>query len=157
MSYINWIRLRFLVILHGEYSQWWPTNIITSNGEEFLAYVLPKTKQAAAHQLAIEICRMEHDMQIGSGRYHVFRLPQKWEEHIFHDLNKIVSTYTILTEQEVRKELLDLSENISVSAAKGPLLIGANAELNDISVFQSFARHYHEAFKNNYKTYPYLN
>jgi hypothetical protein len=156
-SYTNWIRLRFLIILLGEYNHWWSTRIITDKGEEFLSYVLPKTKTAAAHQLAVEICRLQHDAQIGPGRYHIFRLPQKWEEHIFQDLNKIACDYEVITENAAMQELVILSESISVSTAKGPLLIGADAELNDISVFQSFARHYYDAFKNNYKTYPYLN
>jgi hypothetical protein len=152
----NWIRLRFTISLLGEYHNWWSTKVLTGNGEAFLEYVLPKTKNFAAHQLATEISRLEHDKNIGPGRYHIFRLPQKWEEQIFNDLKSQAPQLSILPAMEMLIELLKMSSSISVSAAKGPLLIGAHDELNDISVFQSIAKHYHEAFTNNYKTYPYL-
>src|SRR5688572_18900276 len=92
----EWIRLRYLVALVGEYYTWWP-KIISGNGEEFLKYVLPKTKGTAVHQLATEICRLEHDKNIGPSRYHIFRLPQKWEEKIFHELKNQQENLKVLT------------------------------------------------------------
>jgi len=153
----NWILLRQLVTVLGEYKKWWPTEILIGSGVDFLAYVLPKTKTKAAFQLATEICRSEHDKHIGSGKYHLYRLPQKWEEQMFSELNAQVETFKVLQESEALQQLLNLSEGVSASVATGPLLIGVNSELNDKSVFQSFAKHYYEAFKNNFKTYPYLN
>lgn len=157
IAIIDWIKLRFLITLLGEYQNWWSAKVITGSGEAFLEYVLPKTKTPAALQLATEICRLEHDKNIGPGRYHIFRLPQKWEEQIFNDLKSQQEGLKILPETELMNELFEISSSISVSAAKGPLLVGAHDELNDVSVFQSIAKHYYDAFKNNYKTYPYLN
>lgn len=156
-SVSNWIHLRQLVILLGEHKGWWPTQIMTGRGVEYLSYVLPKTQRKAAFQLSTEICKAEHDKQIGPGRYHLFRLPQKWEEQIFNELGAIVETFKILSDSEALKDLLILSEAICASAATGPVLIGAHSELNDKSIFQSLGRYYYEAFNNNFKTYPYLN
>lgn len=153
----DWIKLRYIVISLGEFHNWWPTKIISGKGEEFLEYVLPNTKSSAAYQLATEICRLEHDKNIGPGKYHVFRLPQKWEEEIFNDRKSHQENVKILLQDKLMTELLELSSGISVSSAKGPLMVGSHDELHDLSVFQSIAKHYYEAFKNNYKTYPYLN
>jgi hypothetical protein len=152
----DWIKLRYLITLLGEYHNWWPTKVILAKGEEFLDYVLPKTKKSAVHQLATEISKLEHDKIIGPGRYHIFRLPQKWEEEIFNELKTQKVNLNILPENELMNAMLEMSSNISVTPAKGPLMVGAHDELHDKSVFQSIARHYNEAFKNNYKTYPYL-
>ena len=74
---INWKELRLIIATLGEYNKWWPTNVISGKGEEFLDYVLPKTKVSAVYQLATEIGRLEHDKHVSAGRYHIFRLTQK--------------------------------------------------------------------------------
>lgn len=153
----DWIKLRYLITLLGENYNWWPAKVISGKGEEFLDYILPKTKKSAVHQLATEISRLEHDKVIGAGRYHIFRLPQKLEEEIFIELKTQHNNLKIIPEVELMKELLEMSSSISITPAKGPLMVGTHNELHDNSVFQSIARHYYEAFKSGYKTYPYLN
>ncbi|MFD3000436.1 BrxE family protein [Pontibacter toksunensis] len=153
----NWILLRQLVILSGEYSNWWPTNILSANGEEFLGYALPKTKKSATLHLASQICQVNHDKHIGPGKYHLFRLPQKMEENIFTELRSFISNDGTLTQEEVLSELRRLTGDISTETIKGPVLVGHNTELGDDSILKTFARHYYEAFKNNYSTFPYLN
>ena len=156
ISIADWIKLRYLIAHLGENHNWWSAKVISGKGEEFLDYVLPKTKRSAVYQLATEICRLEHDKNIGPGKYHIFRLPQKWEEEIFNDLKNLQENSKILSENELINELSEMSSGISVSSAKGPLMVGAHDELHDKAVFQSIAKHYCDAFKNNYKTYPYL-
>jgi hypothetical protein len=153
----NWNELRLIIATLGEYYQWWTANVITGKGEDFLDYVLPKTKISAVYQLATEIGRQEHDKHVSAGRYHLFRLTQKIEENIFHDLKKNEISYGQLDQTKALQILLELSSGISISASKGPVLIGNHEELNDNSLFQSIAKHYYEAFKAGYKTYPYLN
>ncbi len=151
----DWLLLRFVVIALGERGSWWPSKILTEQGEDFLEYVLPKTKKAAAHQLALEISRANHDKQIGHGRYHLFRLPQKWEENIFRDLRLKAEEQKILPADKMMNMLKELSSDISIASATGPILIGSSSELNDWSVFQSFARHYYEAFQKSYSLLRY--
>jgi hypothetical protein len=153
----NWIELRLIIATLGEYHQWWPTNVISGKGEEFLDYVLPKTKISAVYQLATEIGRLEHDKHVSAGRYHIFRLTQKIEEQIFYDLKNSQESYGQLDQSRALQMLEEMASGISINASKGPVLIGNHEELNDLSLFQSIARHYYEAFKEGYKTYPYLN
>lgn len=153
----NWKKLRLIIATLGEYHQWWPTNVISGKGEDFLDYVLPKTKTLAVYQLATEIGRLEHDKHVSAGRYHIFRLTQKIEEQIFYDLKNSQESYGQLDQSRALQMLEEMASGISINASKGPVLIGNHEELNDLSLFQSIARHYYEAFKEGYKTYPYLN
>ena len=153
----NWKELRLIIATLGEYHQWWPTNVISGKGEDFLDYILPKTKTSAVYQLATEIGRLEHDKHVTAGRYHIFRLTQKLEENIFHDLKNSQISYGQLDQNKALQMLQEMASGISINASKGPVLIGNHEELNDLSLFQSIARHYYEAFKLGYKTYPYLN
>jgi hypothetical protein len=157
ITILNWKELRLIISILGEYHQWWSANVISSKGKEFLDYVLPKTKLSAVHQLATEIGRQEHDKHVSAGRYHIFRLTQKLEENIFHELKKNDETLDQLDQNQALQILREMASGISINASKGPVLIGTHEELNDKSLFQSIARHYYEAFANNYKTYPYLN
>ena len=157
MEQFNWVQLRLIISSLGEYHHWWPTNVITGKGEEFLDYVLPKTKVSAVYQLATEIGRLEHDKHVSAGRYHIFRLTQKIEEHIFHDLKNIESNFGQLDQSRALVLLEQMASGISINSSVGPVLVGNHEELNDLSLFQSIAKHYYEAFKEGYKTYPYLN
>lgn len=153
----NWQELRLIIAKLGEYHQWWNANVISGNGEEFLDYIFPKTKKSALYQLATEIGRQEHDKHVSAGRYHVFRLTQKIEENIFLNLKNSQLSYRQLDQNQTLQMLLEMTSGISINASKGPVLIGNHEELNDLSLFQSIARHYYEAFTSGYKTYPYLN
>lgn len=153
----NWKVLRLIIATLGEYHQWWPTKVISDKGEDFLDYVLPKTKTSAVYQLATEIGRLEHDKHVTAGRYHIFRLTQKIEESIFHELKNTESSFDQLNQDKALQILKEMTSGISINASKGPVLIGNHEELSDLSLFQSIARHYYEAFKEGYKTYPYLN
>lgn len=153
----NWIELRTIVILLGEYNNWWSANVFTEKGEQFLEYVFPTTKKLAAHQLSVEICRIDHDYHIGLSKYHLFRLPTKLEERIFTQLNASNREIKIPSAEQLIASLSDLAGNIALSPKEGPVLIGFHTELNDINIFQSFAKCYLVAFTNKSKTWPYLN
>jgi hypothetical protein len=153
----NWSKLRNTIIILGEYHNWWSANVIHGNGEEFLDYVLPNTKKLAVYQLATEIGRLEHDKHVSAGRYHIFRLTQKIEENIFQGLKNTQIFYRQLDQSQALQMLQEMASGISINASIGPVLIGNHEELNDLSLFQSIARHYYEAFNSGYKTYPYLN
>ena len=153
----SWSLLRNTIFTLGEYHNWWSANVISGNGEEFLDYVLPNTKKSAVYQLATEIGRLEHDKHVTAGRYHIFRLTQKIEESIFHELKNNESSFDQLDQNKALQMLEEMASGISINSSKGPVLIGNHEELNDLSLFQSIARHYYEAFKDGYKTYPYLN
>lgn len=150
MEIQNWLKLRIAVIQLDEKNQWWDTHVLESDSEAFLGYVLPKTKRKAAFKLATEIACLHHDRNIKASHYHLFRLPSILEKQIHH---------LDIFDSDVPDPLLllsTLSGAIAVSEKEGPVNVGSVTELEDPVLLESIAKHYLEAFKGNYKTFPYL-
>ena len=53
-------------------------------------------------------------------------------------------------------ELEKIAGGIAIEGKTGPVLVGSTNELSGNEMYQILARHYLEAFKKGYKTYPYL-
>jgi hypothetical protein len=49
-----------------------------------------------------------------------------------------------------------ISGGIAIEGKPGPVLVGTLDELTVIEIYQVLAKHYLMAFKNGYKTFPYL-
>lgn len=149
------LRIRLVVFQLGEIDSWWPTNI-SKQGVDFLSYSVPKTAQLASIQLAFEIAKKLHDTQINYGKYHLFRLRPTDEEKIFEYIKTHKSYFLNNDRNWLLNELNQISTDISIDTLKGAVQIGTINEIDDETVTKSFARHYYEAFKANYNTYPYL-
>ena len=54
------------------------------------------------------------------------------------------------------EELEKISGGIAVEGKPGPVLVGSLDELTGNEIYQVLAKHYLMAFKNGYKTFPYL-
>lgn len=149
MDIKNYKLLRHLVLLGSEQNNWSNQKVLSNNSEAFLDYVLPKTKSKAAFNLASNIACLEHDRSIQGNRIHLFRLPQSIEMKI--------SSLDILDHQkDIIEGLEKLASGIAVETKIGAVNIGAITEIQTEEVLQAFAKHYLEAFKGGYKTYPYL-
>ncbi|GEM_PF-5730505 len=151
------VQIRMVVFHLGEIDGWWPTQIATGQGVEFLTYSLPKTARLASVQLAMEIARKNHDNQVNFGQYHLFRLKPTDEEKIFDHIKAHQIGFLNKDKSQLINELNNLSFNISIETSIGAVQVGTIDELEDEAIVQSLARHYVEAFKSDYKTYPYLN
>lgn len=150
------VKIRLLVFQLGEMDAWWPTKIATGQGVDFLTYSVPKTAQMASVQLALEVARKNHDSQIHYGQYHLFRLRPSDEEKMFEYIKTNKTGFMKNEKSWLMNELSQISENISIDPSKGALQIGIIDEIDDEIIIHSLAHHYYEAFKENYKTYPYL-
>ncbi len=149
MNYRNYQRLRQLVLLGMEKHDWVNQETLTGHTKDFLNYVFPRTFEKATFQLAKEIATKEHDKNIQGNMTHLFRFPQSDEQELF---NKSISYDNL----DIVAKLEELAEGIAIETGPGPINIGSVSELDDQILLNSFARHYADAFKNNYKTYPYL-
>ncbi len=54
-------------------------------------------------------------------------------------------------------DLEAIAGGIAIDGKPGPILVGTTKELSSNEIYQVLAQHYLLAFKNGYKTYPYLN
>jgi hypothetical protein len=142
-------KLRILILLGMEEYNWVNQKVLKNNSEAFLDYVLPKTKSIAAFNLASNIACLEHDKNIQGNRIHLFRLPQSIEM-------KMNSPEKGQNIQDIILGLSEIASGIAVETRPGAVNIGAISEIQTVEVLQVFAKHYLEAFKEGYKTYPYL-
>ena len=149
MNYNKYQTLRKLILLGLEQFNWLNQKTLESQSRDFLKYTFPRTFERATFNLAIQIACLEHDKNIQGNKIHLFRFPHNDERELFQcDLDIVNSDFL--------DNLNKLTAGIPIEAKPGPVHIGIIAELNDDCILQSFAKHYLEAFKNNYKTYPYL-
>ncbi len=152
------IQLRILVLALGEQHKWWPSSFLNETGITFLDFTFPKTKYAAALNAATAVAREAHDKFTGTGKYHLFRLPERLEEKVFQVLSQKGFAEEMLKNSKEKEldKLEFLTEYIAINEQEGPVMIGGEQDLQDEKIIAVFAKHYYEAFQNHYKTYPYI-
>jgi hypothetical protein len=62
----------------------------------------------------------------------------------------------LLNYNDYLPELEKIAGGIAIEGKPGPVLVGSTNELFNNEMYQILARHYLEAFKKGYKTFPYL-
>jgi hypothetical protein len=149
MDSSKYLVLRRLVLIGLEQYSWVKQQVLTNNSEAFLDYILPKTKARAAFNLASNIACLDHDENIQGNKIHLFRLPQSLEAKM-----NLISTD--IENQDTILGLSKLASGIAVETFPGAINIGSISELQSEDIIHAFAKHYLEAFKGGYKTYPYL-
>lgn len=149
MEIKDYLELRYLVLIGLEHKGWVKQNVLTNNSEDFLDYILPKTKNRATLNLATNIACLEHDNNIQGNRVHLFRLSQNFEIK----LSKISPQFNT---DDIISRLNEMAAGIAIETNPGAVNIGSISELKELYIFQAFAKHYLEAFRGGYKTYPYL-
>ena len=152
MNHLNKIAELRTMVMKGIFEhQWLPFNdILNKTNEELIAYVLPKTSKKALVNVAIQAVCIEHDKNIHGNKIHLFRLPQH--------LEVALSSVTIDHDDEKYMDVLaKLAKEVAVDTKTGPVNIGNTSEIDQEILVHVFAKHYLDAFNNDYKTYPYLN
>lgn len=143
-------KLRNIVLVGIEVNNWSTQKVLNKNSVDFFKYILPKTKDKAILNLAIQITCLEHDKNIQGNKYHLFSLPYNIERNLqISDL--------LLNDNDYQTELEKIAGGIAIEGKPGPVLVGSLDELNSNDIYQVLAKHYLLAFKNGYKTFPYLN
>ena len=157
------IKLRFLVGFLGEKSQhgWWQSSFLSPELEAFLGPIFPRTKWLAAYHGVVEAAARVHDERIGvgSGVYHLFRLPRSLEQ-VLHEL---------MMNHEVTADLIpDLSDRSSaetslnglamneVKGSPGPISFGTSDDVGSVGLWRRAAACYLEAFSDGSQSFPYV-
>jgi hypothetical protein len=143
-------KIRNLVLIGMEVNNWTTQKVLNANSVDFFKFILPKTKDKAILHLAIQITCLEHDKNIQGNKYHLFSLPYNIERNL-------QSSDLLLNDIEYLSVLENISGSIAIEGKPGPVLVGSLDELTSNEIYQILAKHYLLAFKNGYKTYPYLN
>lgn len=143
-------KIRNIVLIGMEVNNWSTQKVLNNNSVDFFKYILPKTKNKAILNLAIQITCLEHDKNIQGNKYHLFSLPYNIERNL-------QGSDLLLNDNDYLTELENISGGIAIEGKPGPVLVGSLDELTSNDIYQVLAKHYLLAFKNGYKTYPYLN
>jgi hypothetical protein len=142
--------LRNIVLIGMEVNNWSTQQVLNNNSIDFFKYILPKTKEKAILNLAIQITCLDHNKNIQGNKYHLFSLPYNIERNLkVSDL--------LLKNNDYLPELEKIAGGIAIEGKPGPVLVGTLDELSSNEIYQVLAKHYFLAFKNGYKTFPYLN
>ncbi len=143
-------KLRNLVLIGIEINDWSAQKVLNSNSIDFFGYILSRTRNSAIFNLACQITCIDHNKNVQGNKYHLFSLPHSVEREI--RINEL-----LLNDHQYLNELDEISGGIAIEGKPGPVLVGSSSELSNDVIYRVIAKHYLLAFKNGYKTYPYLN
>lgn len=155
------VRLRLAVGYLGQrkMSGWWDCDMHDTTGLRFLENVFPRTFRAAALRSTNEAACRVHDQALGRvGSYHLFRLPPALEDHLEHDLAKMDWTEAskfIETREAAMKALKQLADTV-VKAPPGPVQVGVERKILAATAIHELAAHYHSAFQDGIRCFPYF-
>jgi hypothetical protein len=155
------VRLRLLVGYLGEQQQyhWWPSAFLTPSSLAFLAPIFSKTALMAQYQGVKAAATRVHDAHIGLGKvYHLFRLPERLEQTLYHQMHDTAFTDTLgvpLHDKDQALACLAAWANSHATSAEGPVFVGPIAELVHAQTLGQLAQHYWSAFTHNTRVYPY--
>jgi hypothetical protein len=154
------VQLRLAIGLLGEkdHANWWPSLWFTSNATAFLSPIYGDLTDIARYHGVVEAARRVHDSRIGVGRvFHLFRLPETLERRLHEAVTlqgTLGNTASILTKEDAEALLIEIENNIEVSA--GPIRVGSARDLEGRTWLKTVAGHYLAAFRSSQQTFPYF-
>ncbi len=148
-------RLRFLVGMLGSKKQfgWWDCSFLDDTGLRFLATTFPRSAPTAALEATVDAAERVHDQALGRvGCYHLFRLPPGVEDR----LRSLGLEADSPTDQPAALEELSRLADAAIRAPAGPVQIGVEKRILTETSIQELAAHYHSAFSQGIRCYPYF-
>lgn len=160
----HFLTLRVIVLVLGERNSppWWRTQFLTEAGVRATSRIFPRTAVGAAINSVSEAARLDHDRKIGVGRrYHLFRLPEEWEEALAGMLKESEpqeeAKQLIMSGREgLLKKLESLARQSKRVGKEGPISLGLADRIGTSEAIAELAANYLLAFSNNQKCYPYF-
>lgn len=156
-------RLRLIVGYLGEQKQfsWWTSSFLSKEAPAFLSPIFGKTLLLAQYNGVKEAAAKVHDAHIGIGRgvYHLFRLPELYEQQ----LHSFVSSNEEF--KQINLDIVDVTTAMnslkafcdkSVQTSLGPVGVGSFSDIEQKNTWQDIAGHYAQAFETNIKVFPFF-
>jgi hypothetical protein len=153
--------LRLLVGYLGQrkHSGWWDCDFLGPIGFRFLETIFPRTARTAALRSTTEAACTVHDRALGRvGNYHLFRLPPALEDRLqqaIEDLDWSESAKQIESPDTTMEALQRLADAV-VKAPAGPVQVGVERRLLTSTSIHELAAHYHSAFRDGIRCFPYF-
>ena len=153
-------QLRLAVGLLGEKAAngWWATSFLESSSRSFLDPVFVRTSLLAQFHGVTEAARRVHDARLSAGSFHLFRLPEEFEQ----DLHALVLAWSRAGEALVPAHesaattfLAELADGEGADSP-GPRLLGASGALGTEEAWRQTASVYRDAFNKGFQSFPYF-
>ncbi len=158
----NLLRLRVAIGFLGEKSQfnWWQSDFFGATSPSFLDPVFPRSRLLAQVDGATAAACRLHDDRIGTGRvFHLFRLPEDFEQ-AFHqqlqDTAAVAELAPIIESKEAAVEYLKNNFGKSKGTHVGPILVGSIADVTTDAIAKSIAQAYMACFESKLPAFPFL-
>ena len=155
------IEVRYIVGFLGEKSQcnWWPTSFYEASSIRFLEPVFSRTAPLAQYHGAVEAARRFHDENLSAGSFHIFRLPEEFEQ----DLHEMVQAQLhelfdpgLIVDRASALNALSKVSNGTADEAVGPVLAGKIGELRASALLDKIGAIYQMALSSDTHALPYL-
>lgn len=155
------LQMRVLVGFLGERAQldWWPTAFYEPSSRLFLEPVFSKTARLSQYHGVLEAARRLHDEHLSVGNYHLFRLPEEFEQDLHALAQNALGNegdHQPPVSQEVALDALKRLAATGDTISVGPTAVGSIKDLASTDTLKAIAAAYLSAFTQNAKTYPYL-
>jgi len=154
------LRLRLLVAALGERlsKPWWRTQFLTPTGQRYMERVFPRRSLPAGMESATIAARRDHDANVGTRSYHLFRLPPHLEDQLAetvaeHGLDSVELGDGL---NEVLENVIQLGSGASLPSGSGPKSLGSVKEVLKPAPLASLAALYAKAAQEGTRIYPYF-
>tara|TARA_R110000772_G_scaffold213761_1_gene324293 strand:- start:2294 stop:2803 length:510 start_codon:yes stop_codon:yes gene_type:complete len=156
------VELRLLLGFLGEKAQhnWWGSNFMDATSEAFLVPVFPRTAMLARYHGVAEAAMLLHDEHIGVGaNYHLYRLPDFVERAAAKEVAQIDAKQlmgSVLASSDAALGRLSELAPPQIERTEGPVIVGRYSDAGIKGLLQLSASHYHRAFSEGYRCFPYM-
>lgn len=155
------IDLRRMVGFLGEKDQfeWWQSTFFIQGSSSFLAPLFGRTEKMAQFKGVTQAAALIHDQSIGVGKvYHLFRMPEFIEQSIHqHFMNGKDESEDVGSKG--KDEVMQMLNKTSIQPEKveeGPVHIGTEVNVRQVSFWKEVAGYYHNAFQQGFTSFPYF-
>ena len=153
-------QLRLAVGLLGEKaaSGWWGSSFLESTSPSFLDPVFVRTRLLAQFHGVTEAARRVHDARLSAGSFHLFRLPEEFEQ----DLHALVLAWSrsgktpVPTDESAAAAFLAKLADGEGANAPGPRMLGTSGNLGTEEAWRQAACVYRDAFSKGFQSFPYF-
>lgn len=140
-------------------SGWWDCDFLDTTGIRFLEATFPRTAWTAALRSTTEAACIVHDQALGRiGNSHLFRLPPALEDRLEHAL-ETMNWSEACKQMQSRDVAMDVLKRIAdavIKAPTGPVQVGVVHRILTITAVHELAAHYHSAFQDGIRCFPYF-
>lgn len=155
------VLLRLVVGYLGQHKQsgWWDCAFLDGTGLRFLQTTFPRTAGLAALRSTTEAACIVHDRALGRvGTYHLFRLPPVLEDRLEQAVERMdwAESGKHIESRDAAMDLLGRIADAVIKAPEGPVQVGVERRILTSTSSRELAAHYHSAFRDGIRCFPYF-